>query len=242
MILRSVCIWALVFVIWSFLMSLIVSYDNSHEQRLAEIEKEIMQVRSEYEGEQNHKSRLLKQHEELSKKIEHEIERGESAKLLLGANVETESPSEGKMSTIAVEKVVTKQVVWDQTPAEQVLEIGDWVTIEGYQDAFIGASIRVENGINYGLEWTVSGLIDITSQPTALSAPGDGIHHIIGSIDDPRGNEIVVRINEALLYEETVLIRVTGQIYQLNAPHEMDRYPNQWGVILKQSGQVEFME
>ena len=123
-----------------------------------------------------------------------------------------------------------------------MLEIGDWVTIEGYQDAFIGASIRVENGINYGLEWTVSGLIDITSQPTALSAPGDGIHHIIGSIDDPRGNEIVVRINEALLYEETVLIRVTGQIYQLNAPHEMDRYPNQWGVILKQSGQVEFME
>ena len=85
-------------------------------------------------------------------------------------------------------------------------------------------------------------MIDLTSQSTAFSAPGDGIHYIIGSIDNPRENEIVVRINEALLYEETVLIRVTGQIYQLNAPHELDRYPNQWGVILKEGVYVEFME
>ena len=143
-----------------------------------------------------------------------------------------------------------KEIIWDKTPLEQGLKIGDWITIEGYQDAFIGASIRVENGVNYGLEWNdpstslfgTNGLIDITSQPTAFPAPGDAINYISGSIENARENETVVRINEALLREETVLIRVTGQIDQISQPFETARYPNQQGLFLKKSVYVEFME
>lgn len=242
MIIKSICFWIVVLIISGLFMNHILSRKEAHEQRIIDLDKDIAQIKAAYEREAKQKSELLKEHQELSIKVEREIERGESAKLLLGANVGTELLPSGEMSSTPVEKVVTKQVFWDQTPAEQGLEIGDWVTVEGYQDAFIGANIRVEDGVKYSLEWTVSGLIDITSQPTAFSAPDDRINYIVGSIDNPRKNESVVRINEVLLYEETVLIRVTGQIYQINAPHEMDRYPNQWGVILKENVYVEFME
>ena len=240
MIIRSICIWIALFAILGFLLP--SGSVEEHEQKLIKLNEQITQSKAAYRREKDLKLVLLKQRDELSKKIKLEIERGDSVKLLLGANVETETPSAGKTSSTSVEKVVAKQIFWDQTPAEQGVNAGDWITIEGYQDAFIGASIRVQNGINYGLEWTVSGLIDLTSQPTAFSADSDGINHIIGSIEDPRENEIVVRINEALLREETVLVRVTGQIYQINPPHELDRYPNQWGVILKEGVYVEFVE
>ena len=242
MIIKGIYFWIVILIVCGLFMNHIFSRKEAHEQRLSDLDEDIAQIKAAYERDSKQKSELLKERQELSKKIEHEIERGESAKLLLGVNVETESPPAGKTSSTHVEKIIAKQVYWDQTPAEQGLAVGDWITVEGYQDAFIGAHIRVQNGINYGFEWTVSGLIDLTSQPTAFSAPGDGINHIIGAIESPRENEIVVRINEALLREETVLIRVTGQIYQLNAPHGMDRYPNQWGVILKESVYVEFME
>ena len=242
MIIKSICFWIVIFIVCGLFMNHVFSRKETHEQRIIELDEGIARVKAAYERKVKQKSELLKERQELSKKIECEIERGESAKLLLGVNVETESPPTKKTSSTPIEKVVAKQVVWGQTPMEQGLEIGDWVTIEGYQDAFIGASTRIEHGVNYGLEWTGSGLINITSQPTAFSAPGDGIHYIIGSIDNPRKNEIIVRINEALRHEETVLIRVTGQIYQLKAPHEMDQYPNQWGVILKEGVYVEFME
>lgn len=242
MILRSICIWAAVSFVWFFLMNSIVSRESTHKRKLAEIKREIIEVNVEYRRAKNRKSALFQKRQVLSKKIEYEIQRGKSTKLLVAATVETETPPTKKTSSAHIEKVVAKQIFWDQTPAEQELKVGDWITIEGYQDTFIGASIRVENGVNYGLEWKGSNIIDITSQPTAFSAPGDGIHYIIGSIEDPRENEIVVRINEALLREETVLIRVTGQIYQILPPHEMDRYPNQWGVILTEDVYVEFME
>lgn len=224
MILRSICIWVAVSLVWLFLMNSMASRESAHEHKLAEIKREVIEVNVKYRRSKNRKSELFQQRQELSKKVEYEIQRGKSAKLLVEATV------------------VTKEIFWDQTPAEQGLEVGDWITVEGYQDAFIGASIRVENGVNYGLEWTGSSMIDITSQPTAFSAPGDGIEYIMGSIDKSRENESVVHINEVLLYEETVLIRVTGQIYQITAPHEMDRYPNQWGVLLKEGVYVEFME
>ena len=245
MIIKSICFWIVILIISGLFMNHIFSRKEAHKQRLIDLDENIARIKAAYDRESKQKSELHKERQELSIKIDREIERGESAKLLLGANVETELPPAVKTSSILVEKVVAKQVFWDQTPAEQGLNVGDWITIEGYQDAFIGARIRVQNGINYGLEWNDSwfgGLISITSQQTAFSAPGDGINDIIGSINNPRENEIVVRINETLLHEETVLIRVTGQIYQLNAPHEMDRYPNQWGVILKEGVSVEFME
>lgn len=242
MIIKGICFWIVILIISGLFMNHIFSRKETHEQRIIELDEDIARIKAAHEREAKQKSELLKERQELSKKIEHEIERGESAKLLLGVNVETESPPAGKTPPTSVEKVVTKQIFWDQIPAEQGLEVGDWITVEGYQDAFIGARIRVQNGISYGLEWTVSGLIDLTSKPTAFSAPSDGINHIIGAIENPRENEIVVRINEALLREETVLIRVTGQIYQITRPNEMDRYLNQWGVILKESVYVEFME
>ena len=86
MILRSVCIWISVSVIWFFLMIPIISRDNAHEQRLAEIEKEITEVRAEYEREENQKSELLKQRDELSQRIARETELGEEAIRLLKGN------------------------------------------------------------------------------------------------------------------------------------------------------------
>ena len=83
MILRSVCIWFLVSVIWCFLMNPIVSRSDAHDQRIAEIEKQITEVREEYRREENKKSALLKRRDELSKKIEREIENGELAKSLV---------------------------------------------------------------------------------------------------------------------------------------------------------------
>lgn len=83
MVIRSICIWVAVSIIWCVLMNPIVSRSAAHDQRLAEIEKQITEVREEYQREENKKSALLKRRDELSKKIEREIENGEQAKSLV---------------------------------------------------------------------------------------------------------------------------------------------------------------
>ena len=137
----------------------------------------------------------------------------------------------------------TKQISWDLTPAEQELEVDDWISIEGYQDDLIGATIE-QHGATRVLKWNDSshlfgtnGLIDIASQLTGLPASSDKIIGVSGLIENPRENETVVQINEILLQEQTVLIRVVGQIDRIGG----DRLPKRWTVFLKKGVHVDFI-
>ena len=137
----------------------------------------------------------------------------------------------------------TKQISWDLTPAEQGLEIDDWISIEGYQDDLIGATVEQSDATRV-LEWNdpshlfgTNGLIDIASQSTGLPASGDRIIGVSGLVEKPRENETVVQVNKTLLQEQTVLIRVVGQIDRIGG----DRLPKRWTVFLKKGVQVDFV-
>ena len=138
----------------------------------------------------------------------------------------------------------TQQISWGFTPAEQGLASGDWISIEGYQDVLIGATV-LQYGATRVLKWNdpselfgTDGKIDITSQSIGVSTPDDRIISVVGLVENPRENETVVRINKALLREKTVLIRVTGQIDRIGG----DKSPNRWTVFLKKSVHVDFVE
>ena len=81
MIIRSICIWVALFAILAFLMP-----PNTSRQKLIELNERIESIQAAYEREKNLKVELLKQRQELSKKIELEIERGQSAKRQLERN------------------------------------------------------------------------------------------------------------------------------------------------------------
>ena len=134
-----------------------------------------------------------------------------------------------------------KQVDWDLTPAEQALEVDDWISIEGYQDDLIGATIE-KSAATRVLKWNdasalygTNGMIDITSQSTGLPAPSDRIISVVGLVENPRENETVVQINNVLLQEQTVLIRATGQIARIGG----DKSPKRWIVFLKKGVHVD---
>ena len=136
-----------------------------------------------------------------------------------------------------------KQISWDLTPAEQELGVNDWISIEGYQDDLIGATVG-QYGETRVLKWNDSshlfgtnGLVDIASQLTGLPASSDKIIGVSGLIENPRENETIVQINEMLLREQTVLIRVTGQIDRIGG----DRLPKRWTVFLKKGVHVDFV-
>ena len=137
----------------------------------------------------------------------------------------------------------TQQISWDLTPAEQGLGIDDWISIEGYQDDLIGATVG-QDGATRILKWNdpshlfgTNGLIDIASQSTGLPASGDRIIGVTGLVENPRENETVVQINKTLLQEQTVLIRVVGQIDRIGG----DRLPKRWTVFLKKGVHVDFV-
>lgn len=134
-----------------------------------------------------------------------------------------------------------KQISWDLTPTEQELEVGDWISIEGYQDDLIGATVA-EHAATRVLKWNDSsalygtnGMVDIVSQATGLPAPDDRIVSVVGLVENPRENEIAVQINKALLQEQTVLIRATGQIDHISG----DKSPKRWIVFLKKGVHVD---
>lgn len=136
-----------------------------------------------------------------------------------------------------------KQISWDLTPAEQELEVDAWISIEGYQDDLIGATVG-QDGETRVLKWNDSshlfgtnGLVAIVSQSTGLPAPSDRIIGVSGLVENPRENETVVRINKVLLQAQTVLIRVTGQIDRIGG----DRLPKRWTVFLKKGVHVDFI-
>ncbi|MCY3744107.1 MAG: hypothetical protein OXH00_24105 [Candidatus Poribacteria bacterium] len=152
------------------------------------------------------------------------------------APVDTEEDAE------ALSLLDAKQVDWDLTPAEQELEVGDWISIEGYQDDLIGATVA-EHAATRVLKWNepsalygTNGMVAITSQSTRIPAPSDRIVSIVGLVENPRENETVVQINKALLQEQTVLIRATGQIDHIAG----DKTPKRWTVFLKKGVHVDF--
>ena len=162
--------------------------------------------------------------------------------------IEPETPPEQE-SIAAKEKEETapspeaQQISWDLTPAEQGLEVGDWISIEGYQDDLIGATVE-KYAATRVLKWNdpsalygTNGMVDIASQATGLSAPSDRIISVVGLVENPRENEKVVQINKALLREQTVLIRATGQIDRIGG----DKSPNRWIVFLKKGVHVDFV-
>ena len=135
-----------------------------------------------------------------------------------------------------------KQISWDLTPTEQELEVGDWISIEGYQDDLIGATVA-EHAATRVLKWNepsalygTNGMVAIASQATGLPAPDDRIVSVVGLVENPRENETVVQINKALLREQTVLIRTTGQIDHISG----DKSPKRWIVFLKKGVYVDF--
>ena len=162
--------------------------------------------------------------------------------------IEPETPPEQE-SIAAGEKEETsplpeaQQIDWNLTPAEQGLEVGDWISIEGYQDDLIGATVE-KYAATRVLKWNdpsalygTNGMVDIASQATGLSAPSDRIISVVGLVENPRENEKVVQINKALLREQTVLIRATGQIDRIGG----DKSPNRWIVFLKKGVHVDFV-
>ena len=162
---------------------------------------------------------------------------------------ELETPSE--QEPIAAEKnqkttppPETQQISWDLTPTEQELEGGDWISIEGYQDDLIGATVEKYTATRV-LKWNdpsalygTNGMVDIASQATGLPAPSDRIISVVGLVENPRENKTVVQINKALLQEQTVLIRATGQIDRIGG----DKSPNRWIVFLKKGVHVDLAE
>lgn len=162
---------------------------------------------------------------------------------------EPEVPSEQE-PVVAVEEnkqisppPAAKQIFWDLTPAEQELKVGDWISIKGYQDDFIGATVG-QYGATRVLRWNdpshlfgTNGVVDIASQSTGLPASSDKITSVSGLVENPRENETIVRINKVLLREQTALIRVTGQIDQIGG----DKLPKRWTVFLKKGVHVDFV-
>lgn len=136
-----------------------------------------------------------------------------------------------------------KQISWDLTPAEQELAVDDWISIEGYQDDLIGATVGQYDETRV-LKWNepsdlfgTNGMVEITSQSTGLPASSDKIIGVTGLVENPRENETIVQINEMLLREQTVLIRVVGQIDRIGG----DRLPKRWTVFLKKGVHVDFV-
>ena len=161
---------------------------------------------------------------------------------------EPEVPSEQE-ALAAKEKEKTtplpeaKEVSWDLTPAEQEMEVGDWISIEGYQDDPIGATVE-KHAATRVLKWNdpsalygTNGMVDLASQATGLPAVNDKIISVIGLVENPRKNETVVQINKVLLLEQTVLIRATGQIARLGG----DKSPKRWIVFLKKGVHVDLV-
>ncbi len=175
--------------------------------------------------------------------IEAEVQPEEESVAVEAAEVppEEESVAAGEKEEIAPPPAV-KQVDWDLTPAEQELEVGDWISIEGYQDDLIGATIE-KHAATRVLKWNepsalygTNGMVAIASQSTGLPAPSDRIVSVVGLVENPRENETVVQINKALLREQTVLIRATGQIDGIAG----DKTSKRWTVFLKKGVHVDF--
>ena len=146
-------------------------------------------------------------------------------------------PTEPTQEEASMETEPPKKIYWFASPEDQNLKVGEWVTIEGYESHLIAATVIEQGGVITDMEWESSGtrgVLNINIGTRGLSPYSDGIAAVVAEIDNPRENEGIVRINEALLNEKTVPVRVTGQIAQIN-PHHEENKSRQWNVLLDSS-------
>ena len=167
--------------------------------------------------------------------------------------IETEPTEQKPAEETPNSTVKSKWVVWDKTPAEQGLKVDDWITVEGYLERFIGASIDGRNGIVLGLKWNEKGgSVFLRPNPLIPLTSEDRIVLVWGWITNPSANEDIVRANELhhkmvrkstpVSKSEVVKMRMTGEIFEITEPQDGDKHPNQWGLILKRDAKVEFIE
>ena len=83
MVIRSICIWIAVFIVWILLMTPATSRQEAHEQKNLELEKNIAKTKIEYKREENYKSKLMKHRDQLAEQIQYKIKTGEEAIRLL---------------------------------------------------------------------------------------------------------------------------------------------------------------
>ena len=153
-------------------------------------------------------------------------------------------------------KIDAKEIFWNKTPEEQELKVGDWISMDGHQRTYIGASAKVENGKIVGLDWVVPkdhsntrfGEVDICSQSSGEPLQTDRIKAIFGLVNKntvgsiPLNNNDLVNINNAIAKWHDVRlpfrpqVRVTAQISRIN--QESDH----WVLYCLQNGAyVEFL-
>ena len=169
-------------------------------------------------------------------------DQAETVTTLASDELSEQVPVDGEEDAEAPVLPDAKQVSWGFTPAEQELEVGDWISIEGYQDDLIGATVGQDGGTRV-LKWNepsdlfgTNGMVEITSQLAGLPASEDRIISVAGLVEDPRENETIVQINKTLLSEQTIRIRVTGEIDHITG----GKSPKQWSVFLKKGVHVDF--
>ena len=136
------------------------------------------------------------------------------------------------------------EVIWDKTPPAQGLKVGDWISIIGHQDAFISAIGTGRNGVFTNWNWIKQDTfrIDLVSNASAVSLSTDRIGEVSGRLESPLQNPTAKSANNRLMKQETVVLRLTGQIHQIMPPHEKDTYPNQWDISLESGVIIELIE
>lgn len=136
------------------------------------------------------------------------------------------------------------EVVWNKTPQEQGLKVGDWMSIIGHQDAFISATGTGRNGVFTGWQWNPQDSfgIDLVSNASAVSLATDRINGVYGRLESPSKNATAKRANNKLMRQETIILRLTGQIHQIMPPGKNDTYPNQWYIFLESGVIIQLIE
>ena len=82
MVIRSILVWLGVLILWVSLISISPSTERrkADELRLAELNREITQLKNKYRHEKNYKEELVKKRDQLKEQIQYQIKVGEEAK------------------------------------------------------------------------------------------------------------------------------------------------------------------
>lgn len=146
-------------------------------------------------------------------------------------------------SEITSEQPLVKELNWTKTPAEQELKVGDWVTVNGWQNTFIGASLNDQTNM---LEYQTTGDVDLNPKSTGWEYPDVRINGFFVTIKEPYIDKTIVLFNKELLRkknssdsEASMLIGVTAKI---TAILEDVRYPNEKWMVFCQSNSKVYIE
>ena len=141
-----------------------------------------------------------------------------------------------------------KWVVWNKTPAEQGLKVGDWIRIEGWQTTYIGAVPLLFQGKVYSWEWNKDskdynivdyGVISLTSLKSGRSTPLDRIQYVESEIEKPYENGLISSINNIVWDQKAMKMQVIGKVEDILPLSEGDYHPNQWKVYLERNAEIK---